>query len=101
MIHRRSKTSTLRAQRQRIPAVIATIGIALSAAALVAACGSSSSSSPKAVTTTTPIQHVVVIFQENVSFDHYFGSYPVAQNKIAGEPQFQAAPNTPPVNGLS
>ncbi len=24
----------------------------------------------------TPIQHLVVIFQENVSFDHYFGTYP-------------------------
>jgi phospholipase C len=30
--------------------------------------------------TTTPIKHLVVIFQENVSFDHYFGSYPVAAN---------------------
>ena len=27
-------------------------------------------------TTTSPIQHLVVIFQENVSFDHYFGTYP-------------------------
>ena len=26
--------------------------------------------------TSTPIKHVVVIFQENVSFDHYFGTYP-------------------------
>jgi len=26
--------------------------------------------------TTTPIQHLVVIFQENVSFDHYFATYP-------------------------
>ena len=26
----------------------------------------------------TPIQHLVVIFQENISFDHYFGTYPVA-----------------------
>ena len=26
--------------------------------------------------TATPIKHVVVIFQENVSFDHYFGTYP-------------------------
>ena len=26
--------------------------------------------------TRTPIKHVVVIFQENVSFDHYFGTYP-------------------------
>ena len=25
------------------------------------------------VRTATPIKHVVVIFQENVSFDHYFG----------------------------
>ena len=28
----------------------------------------------------TPIKHVVVIFQENVSFDHYFGTYPHAAN---------------------
>mgnify|MGYP001597532504 CR=1 FL=1 len=26
--------------------------------------------------TATPIRHLVVIFQENVSFDHYFGTYP-------------------------
>ena len=26
--------------------------------------------------TGTPIKHLVVIFQENVSFDHYFGTYP-------------------------
>ena len=36
-------------------------------------------------TTTTPIKHVVVIFQENVSFDHYFGTYPFAMNP-EGEP---------------
>ncbi|MEU3462817.1 alkaline phosphatase family protein [Streptomyces sp. NPDC006733] len=30
--------------------------------------------------TATPIEHLVVIFQENVSFDHYFGTYPVAAN---------------------
>jgi phospholipase C len=51
--------------------------------------------------TTTPIKHVVVIFQENVSFDHYFATYPVAANKSAAEPFFFAAPNTPSVNGLS
>jgi len=28
--------------------------------------------------TETPIDHVIVIFQENVSFDHYFGTYPNA-----------------------
>jgi phospholipase C len=26
--------------------------------------------------TATPLEHLVVIFQENVSFDHYFGTYP-------------------------
>src|ERR1700757_1508592 len=50
---------------------------------------------------TTPIQHVVVIFQENVSFDHYFATYPVAANTLSSEPAFHAAPNTPSVNGLS
>ncbi|HUI52444.1 MAG TPA: alkaline phosphatase family protein [Terriglobales bacterium] len=50
--------------------------------------------------TTTPIKHLVIIFQENVSFDHYFGTYPVAANP-AGEPAFFAKPGTPSVNGLS
>ncbi len=48
----------------------------------------------------TPIKHLVIIFQENVSFDHYFGTYPNALNP-AGEPRFVAAPGTPSVNGLS
>ncbi len=48
----------------------------------------------------TPIQHLVVIFQENVSFDHYFGSYPKALNSD-GEPRFSARDNTPGVNGLT
>ncbi|HTZ79421.1 MAG TPA: alkaline phosphatase family protein [Stellaceae bacterium] len=50
--------------------------------------------------TTTPIKHVVVIFQENNSFDHYFGTYPHAANPI-GEPRFVAADDTPTVNGLN
>jgi phospholipase C len=35
--------------------------------------------------TATPIRHLAVIFQENVSFDHYFGTYPHATNP-SGEP---------------
>jgi phospholipase C len=50
--------------------------------------------------TSTPIKHLVVIFQENVSFDHYFGTYPNAANPT-GEPTFVASPHTPSVNGLS
>ncbi|MDQ6806880.1 MAG: alkaline phosphatase family protein [Actinomycetota bacterium] len=36
-------------------------------------------------TTATPIKHVVVIFGENVSFDHYFGTYR-RTNNLAGTP---------------
>ncbi|MEA5358014.1 alkaline phosphatase family protein [Amycolatopsis sp., V23-08] len=50
------------------------------------------------IPTATPIKHVVVIFGENISFDHYFGTYPNAAN-TDGTP-FQAARNTPKVNGL-
>jgi len=48
----------------------------------------------------SPIRHVVVIFDENISFDHYFGTYPQATNP-AGEPRFTAAPGTPAINGLA
>jgi phospholipase C len=48
----------------------------------------------------TPIQHVVVIFGENISFDHYFGTYPNALNP-PGQPPFHALPGTPSVNGLT
>ena len=50
--------------------------------------------------TKTPIKHIVVLFQENVSFDHYFGTYPIASNP-PGEPKFIPAQNTPSVNGLT
>ena len=50
--------------------------------------------------TRTPIKHLVVIFQENVSFDHYFATYPNATN-LAGEPVFEAKSGTPSVNGLT
>ena len=50
--------------------------------------------------TNTPIKHLVVIFQENISFDHYFATYPNATNP-PGEPSFHASSNTPTVNGLA
>ena len=50
--------------------------------------------------TNTPIKHLVVIFQENVSFDHYFATYPNATNP-SGEPKFTSSPATSSVNGLS
>ena len=48
--------------------------------------------------TATPIKHLVVIFGENVSFDHYFGTYPNATNTDGT--QFTAAKGTPTVNNL-
>jgi phospholipase C len=52
-----------------------------------------------AARTATPIKHLVVIFNENRSFDHYFATYPTATNP-SGEPVFKAARNTPQVNNL-
>jgi phospholipase C len=46
----------------------------------------------------TPIKHLVVLFDENVSFDHYFGTYPFAADTDGTK--FQARRHTPTVNGL-
>jgi len=74
------------------------------AAALITCASASGDNTPVSVqdqlATATPIKHLVVIYNENVSFDHYFATYPTAANP-AGEPRFIAAPNTPAVNGLS
>jgi phospholipase C len=69
---------------------------AVSALAIISICVGPAMARPERddSSTATPIQHVVVIFQENVSFDHYFASYPNA----AG---FVAQPGTPTVNGLT
>ncbi|QDZ15647.1 phospholipase C [Humibacter ginsenosidimutans] len=48
--------------------------------------------------TTTPIKHVVVIFDENISFDHYFGTYPKAANTDGTT--FTGAADTPSANTL-
>jgi phospholipase C len=53
----------------------------------------------RAALTTSQIKHLVVIYQENVSFDHYFATYPKAAN-TAGEP-FHAGRKTPKVNNLA
>ena len=77
------------------------LGLALGAAALglVGYTARPAAAQPSAPSTTTPIEHLVVIFQENVSFDHYFATYPVALNPV-GEPPLHASADTPSVNGL-
>src|SRR5215471_18298417 len=71
------------------------LGIALS---VPAAAGTAQATGRQGGSTATPIKHLVVIFQENVSFDHYFGTYPKAAN-TSGQP-FHAAKGTPKVNNL-
>ena len=51
--------------------------------------------------TNTPVKHVVAIFQENISFDHYFGTYPHAMPNQDGSVNFgRPRPGTPRVNNL-
>ena len=58
--------------------------------------------SPSQPSTQTPIKHIVVIYGENISFDHYFGTYPFAENPKTQprEPDFGASDDTPSANTL-
>ena len=97
------------------PYVVATTAVVLAAGAAAGATAASASTSvshafadytaPATVSqtlyrgsTTTPIKHLVVLFDENHSFDHYFGTYPYAANTDGTK--FVAKPGTPTVNGL-
>src|SRR5579885_1117643 len=80
-------------------AVAGAAAVATGLAMLIAGPGAGSGIAAAADDTATPIKHLVVIFQENVSFDHYFGTYPNATN-TSGQP-FSAARGAPSVNGLS
>ncbi len=65
------------------PALAGTTAIGAKAPINMAAAGFYTDHLP----TLTPIKHLIVIYQENVSFDHYFATYPHATNP-AGEPRF-------------
>jgi phospholipase C len=83
--------------RWLLPALVA---IAAASLAATTSAGLATHTEKPAEATTTPIKHLVVIFQENVSFDHYFATYPNAANP-QNEPAFTAAKDTPTVNGLN
>ncbi len=61
--------------------------------------GNQGNNRDNSASTKTPIKHLVIIFGENESFDHYFGTYPNAKN--TEQPRFTADPDTPGINGLS
>jgi len=105
-----------RSKRKRLrPYLAVAAAVALGAGAAAGASAASASTSvshafagyktPATVSTTlyrgstsTPIKHLVVLFDENESFDHYFGTYPYAANTDGTK--FVAKPGTPTVNGL-
>jgi|SRR5208282_1474461 len=68
----------------------------------VSACGGSGGEDQAKASgdTSEVIKNIVVIFDENISFDHYFGTYPQAENP-PGEPPFTSAPDTPAADVLT
>jgi phospholipase C len=86
--------------RRTLIAAIVTSTVLGGAAFTLPGAGTANGAQPKITPVlTTPIKHVVVIYGENVSFDHYFGTYPKATN-ADGQP-FSAKKKTPTVNALS
>ena len=86
----------MRMSWRRASVLAATAALVAGGAATAAATGATASPKPD---TSTPIKHLVVIFQENVSFDHYFGTYPNATGQ--GGSAFTAKRGTPSVTGLT
>src|SRR5215467_6900702 len=78
--------------------VLGSLALAVATAGVVLADDNRGKDNDK-VFTATPIKHLVVIFQENISYDHYFGTYPHAQNN-PGETPFTAKRRTPINNNL-
>jgi phospholipase C len=77
-------------------ATIRSLAALTGAAALTALAGTAptwAAASAAHLSTATPIKHVVVLFDENNSFDHHFATYP----KAAGTDgtKFTASKNTP------
>jgi len=90
----------MKARRPLLVRSASTIVVAVGALLGAMAVPGAAASDHSAARTATPIQHLVVIYQENHSFDNYFGTYPHAANP-PGEPAFHAKSDTPAVNGLS
>jgi phospholipase C len=82
------------------PRLAVLLAISLSLTNLRAQEAAQTNSAENQSTTVYPVKDLVVIFQENVSFDHYFATYPNAANP-QGEPPFFPRPGTPSVNGLN
>jgi phospholipase C len=96
------KTNNLRTEELMITHIRKVLALSLSSTLFLSGCGTGLTLTPlpvvPTVTSTTAqaaIQHIVVIFPENISFDHYFGTYPNAANLPTDKVQFTAATGTP------
>ena len=83
------------------------LALSLTSTLVLSGCHSGlTTTAPPATPVITPttsaqvIKHVVVIFGENVSFDHYFGTYPTASNPGSDSVKFTAASGTSVPNNL-
>jgi phospholipase C len=75
-------------------ALLAVAAAAISTGPVIAGQKNADTVTADTLTTKYPIKHLVVVFNENVSFDHYFATYPNALN-VDGEPAFRPAKGTP------
>lgn len=82
----------------RIGALIGAAALATAGGAVPAAASAHGGHGHGGTHTATPIKHVVVIYDENVSFDHYFATYPQAANTDGTA--FKAARHTPKADNL-
>ncbi len=87
-----------RQTRRRATLALGATALAVGAAAALGAAPSSAQTPDTSSRTASPIKHLVVIFDENVSFDHYFGTYPNAANTDGTT--FRAITSTPRANTL-
>src|ERR1700743_2148552 len=88
MRNRRLKTILL-----STAALLAVAAAAISTGPVIAGQKNADTVTADTLTTKYPIKHLVVVFNENVAFDHYFGTYPNALN-VDGEPAFKPAKAT-------
>ncbi|MGQ4516949.1 alkaline phosphatase family protein [Streptomyces sp. DW26H14] len=77
---RRSGPRRPHGHRRLAAALAATAALAVAVGAPAGASAAPAALPAAKAATATPIKHVVVLFDENVSFDHYFGTYPKAAN---------------------
>jgi phospholipase C len=71
--------------------LLAVASLVLLITSIVSVAAAATTTITTSTSTATPIKHLIVIFQENVAFDHYFATYPNAAN-TPNEPAFSHFP---------